>query len=399
MKIKITNIKSIFTFDKDSNSVENLIDKELLIEDGNISSIDKHIPFEGKIVDANNCVLTPGFIDSHTHPIFIGNRANEFNMRCMGRNYNQIAKNGGGINSSVNQFRKSNLDEIYDSSIENINQLLINGSTTVEAKSGYGLSLKDEIKSLEVIRKINDNSPIDVIPTFMGAHAIPKEFSNNKQKYIDLICNEMIPEISEKKLANFCDVFCEKGYFNLEETKSILLAAIKHKMKIKIHADEFSDIGAIGLAAELNATSVEHLMNSSNQSIRILGKSNVIGTLLPATSFFLGGHKYADGRKMVNSGVDIALATDFNPGSSTITSLPMVMLLSMLYCGLTINESFKAVTYNAAKALSLDHKIGMIRKNYKADLLFWDIEELVEIPYWFNSNKLRKIMKDGKFIS
>ena len=399
MKFKITNIKSIFTYNPESKSVESLTNKELLIQDGIIMLIDEFIPFEGKIVDANNYVLTPGFIDSHTHPIFVKNRAAEFNMRCIGKKYNEIAKNGGGINSSVDMFRKSNIDDIYQSSVNNINELTANGSTTIEAKSGYGLTLKDEIRSLEVINKINNNFSVDIVPTFMGAHAIPKEFSNDKQFYIDLICNEMIPLISDKKLANFCDVFCEKGYFDLEDTKNILLSAIKYGMKIKIHADEFLDIGAVDLAIQLDALSVDHLMNSSLESIKKLGNSNVIGTLLPGTSFFLGGAKYANGRKMIDEGVEVALATDFNPGSCTITSLPMVMLLSMLHCGLTIEESFKGVTYNAAKAISFENSIGIVKENYKADLLFWDIEELVEIPYWFNHNKLKKIMKNGEFIN
>lgn len=399
MKSKITNIKSIFTYDLDSDSIINLDNKELLIDNGVIVDIDDKISYDKNIIDANGYTLTPGFIDCHTHPVFIGNRANEFQMRCSGKNYQDIANQGGGINSSVKSLRSAEYADLYNSTIYNIKQLISNGSTTIESKSGYGLSVKDEIKSLKIINEINNSIDANIIPTFMGAHAFPSEYADDHCSYIDLICKQMIPEIKKQNLSSFCDVFCEDGYFDINQTKEILKNAIKHGMKIKIHVDEFVDIGGINLAVEMGAISVDHLMNSNNHSIDILSKSDIVGVLLPGTSFCLGGKKYANGRSMIDSGCKIALATDFNAGSCTITSLPFVMLLSMLHCGLTIDETIVGVTYNAAKALSIENEVGIIKEGYKADILFWDIDKLIEIPYWFGQKRLKKIMINGRVLN
>ena len=398
MKVKIKNIKSIFTYDIESNSIINLGNKEILIDNGVIIKIKDNINYDENIIDANGYAITPGFIDCHTHPIFTSNRAKELEMRCLGKNYQDIANQGGGINSSVKSLRNADYTNLYESSLYNIKQLVSNGSTTIESKTGYGLSIEDEIRSLKIINEINDNIDANIIPTFMGAHAFPPEFSGDHSGYIDLICNEMIPEVKKQNLSLFCDVFCEADYFNIDQTNRILEKAIEYEMRIKIHVDEFKDIGGVKLAVEMGALSVDHLMNSNEDSINILSQSDTIGVLLPGTSFFLGGDKYANGRAMIDKGCRIALATDFNAGSCTITSLPFVMLLSMLHCGLTIDEAILAVTYNAAKALSLENEIGIIKEKYNADLLFWDIDELIEIPYWFNQSKLKKIMINGKIL-
>jgi imidazolonepropionase len=241
---------------------------------------------------------------------------------------------------------------------------------------------------------------IDIIPTFLGAHAVPPEYHNNKSEYINIICNEMIPEIADKKLATFCDVFCEPGYFNIDETKRILNVAKKYNLTPRIHADEFIYSGGSKLAAEINAISADHLMSINDEAIKALSESNTIATLLPGTTFFLGDDNYADGRKMIDNGCSISLASDFNPGTCTIRSLSNIMHLAMQKCGLSLDEAFLGVTYNAAMALGLNEKIGLIKKDYNADLILWELENLSEIPYWFDasSTKIVKIFKNGKDI-
>ena len=400
MKTKIINISKIISWNVDTNSIEIIKDKDILIESGKIISISKDIDSYDKIIDGEKCTITPGFIDTHTHPIFIGNRANEFEMRSQGKTYQEISKMGGGINSSVNSLRNSSEEELYLSSLNNIKPFLSFGTTTLEAKSGYGLSLKDEIKSLKVIKKINDELDIDIIPTFLGAHDFPSEFKNNKKEYIRLICEEMIPQVAEQKLAVFCDVFCEKGYYSVEDARKILETAKQYKLIPRMHADEFLYSGAAELAQEIGAISADHLMAINKDGINALSKSDTIATLLPGTTFFLNKNCYANGRKLIDENIDVSLATDFNPGTCTMRSLSNIMFLAIQNCGLTLEESFLGVTYNAAKALDKKDSLGLIKNGYKADMIFWDIQELDEIPYWFDSfsTKIRKVMKDGRIL-
>ena len=398
MKTKIINISKIYTWNPDSSSVDIFKNHEILIENNEILSINKSINENCNIIDAENCVLTPGFIDSHTHPIFIGNRANEFNMRLNGKSYDDIKKMGGGILSSIKSLRNSSFDELYEYSIKNIKPFINFGTTTMEAKSGYGLSVKDEIKSLKVIQKINEELCLDIIPTFLGAHDIPEEYGLNE--YVDLICEEMIPQIAEQKLAVFCDVFCEEGYFNIKHSKRILETSKKYNLKPRIHADEFNYFGASELAANIGALSADHLMVINDKGINALAKSKTVATILPGTTFFLNKDKYANARKLIDRGCTVALASDFNPGTSTIRSLSNIMFLAMHKCGLTLEESFLGVTYNAAKSLQKEDSLGLIRKRYKADFIFWDINNLEEIPYWFDSSntKILKVVKNGKLL-
>ena len=400
MKTKIINISKIISWNIDTNSIEIIKDKDILIESGKIISISKDIDSYDKIIDGEKCTITPGFIDTHTHPIFIGNRANEFEMRSQGKTYQEISKMGGGINSSVNFLRNSSQEQLYLSSLNNIKPFLSFGTTTLEAKSGYGLSLKDEIKSLKVIKKINDELDIEIIPTFLGAHDFPDEFKNNKKEYVRLICEEMIPQVAEQKLAVFCDVFCEKGYYSVEDSRKILETAKQYKLIPRMHADEFVYSGAAELAQEIGAISADHLMAINEDGINALSKSNTIATLLPGTTFFLNKNCYANGRKLIDKNIDVSLATDFNPGTCTMRSLSNIMFLSIQNCGLTLEESFLGVTYNAAKALDKKDSLGLIKNGYKADMIFWDIQELDEIPYWFDSysTKIRKVMKDGRIL-
>ena len=232
----------------------------------------------------------------------------------------------------------------------------------------------------------------------VGAHALPPEYSENSDRYIDLICNEMIPAVADENLAIYCDIFCEKGYFSIDQSRRVLATGIKYGLKPRLHADEFIDSGAAELASEIGAISADHLMAVSDSGINKMADAGVIATLLPGTTLFLGQHNYADGRKMIDNGLEIAIATDFNPGSSTLNCLPTAMALATLYCGLTIEEAFKAVTFNSAKAINMQDKMGMIKNGYQADLLFWNINSIEEIPYWLGSDRMINIMKKGDFL-
>ena len=399
MLIKINNIKSIITWSNLKKEIVEIKGKDILIKDGLIVDISENIKYNENVINANQNILTPGFVDSHTHPIFAENRAREFEDRCLGKTYKEIADNGGGIISSIKQLRKIDEEELFKNCLKHVNYFLNSGTTTIEAKSGYGLNLNDEIKSLRIIKKLNEDSDLDLVPTFMGAHAFPPEYINNQDKYVDLICNEMIPQVSEEGLAEFCDVFCEVGYFSIKQTKKIFKAAIKYNLKLKIHADEFVDLGAVSLATEMDAISADHLMVTGDKGKSDLANSNTIATLLPGTTFFLGKTTYASGRDLIDRGCQVAIATDFNAGSCTLQSMPNIMFLSMLHCGLTIDEALKACTYNAAKSINRESDRGLIKENYNADILFWDIDNYNEIPYWFGSSRISKIMKNGKLLN
>ncbi len=396
MKTKIINISKIYSWDTDLNCLDVKLNQEILIQNNSIIEINNTISDEvDKVIDAKGCIATPGFIDSHTHPIFIGNRSNEFIMRLYGKSYNDIKESGGGILSSIKNVRQASFEELYLASLDNIKPFINYGTTTLEAKSGYGLTFEDEIKSLKVIDKINKELEIDIIPTFLGAHAIPEEYST--EQYVDIICNEMIPQIANDKLAVFCDVFCEEGYFDIEQSRKILETAKKFGLIPRIHADEFKYFGASKLAAELGAASADHLMVIGNEGMEALAQSDCIATLLPGTTFFLNKDEYANGRRLIDAGCSLALASDFNPGTCTIRSLPNIMLLAMQHCGLTLDEAFLSVTYNAAKSLKRNEDIGLIQEGYNADILLWNINDLREIPYWHDSAniKIDTIIKKG----
>ena len=400
MKTKITNISKIYTWNPDINQLDTISNKDILISDGKIVEISNEINDFDNSIDANNCVITPGFIDSHTHPIFVGNRSKEFILRLNGASYQEIEKMGGGINSSILNLRNASDEELLISSRNNLIPFIENGTTTVEAKSGYGQTVKDEIRSLEVIKKLNDELEIDIIPTFLGAHTLPPEYLNKKDDYVNLICDEMIPEISERKLAKFCDVFCEEGYFNVIDSEKIFNTAKEHGLVPRVHADEFVYSGAAELASKIGAVSADHLMAINDKGLKSLTGSNVVATLLPGTTFFLNIKKYANGRELIDYNIKVALASDFNPGTCTLRSLSNIMLLSILHCGLTIEEAFLGVTYNAACALQLENKVGLIKKNYNADMIFWNINDISEIPYWFDSTtaKINKVVKKGRVV-
>ena len=332
MITKIKNIGSLISWDTNKNkiSINSSSDLEILIQDGLILDIGQSLnDFDiEETINAYGGLITPGFIDCHTHPIFSGNRSHDFKLRTEGKTYQEISKSGGGINSTVNSVRNSSKEQLFNESLNRINLFLKNGTTTIEAKSGYGLTLKDEIKSLEIIKMLNKHSPIDIIPTFMGAHDFPVEYLDSKDKYVDLICNEMIPEVAEKKLAIFCDVFCENGYFTISQSEKILLTGLEYGLIPRLHADEFIDSGAAKLAADIKASSADHLMYASDENLQKMAAQGVVSVLLPGTTFFLGKNKYVNAKRIIDAGGEIAIASDYNPGSCNIQSMPLIILLS-----------------------------------------------------------------------
>ena len=398
MRTKIINIATVSTWSSEKNKLVNYQDVEILIEDSTIIQIDNTVGDAEVEIDADGALITPGFVDSHTHPVFSGNRAGEFGMRVDGKSYEKIASSGGGIISSIKGIREASEDQLFEECLERVNFFLAYGTTTIEAKSGYGLTTDDEIKSLRVIKRLNEKSKLDIVPTFMGAHAIPPEFKDNPSRYVELICEEMIPAVAEEKLAEYCDVFCEEGYFSVIDSRKILETAINYDLKPRLHADEFTDSGAAELAAEVGAVSADHLMAVSDAGIKAMAEKGVIATLLPGTTLFLGKNKYAPGRKMIDSGCELALATDFNPGSCTLQSMPLIISLSNLYCGLTIEEAFKAATWNGARVLNREKELGAVCEGYKADLLFWEMGSIDELPYWMGSDRILNVMKKGKLL-
>tara|TARA_B100000427_G_C15474268_1_gene579981 strand:- start:224 stop:1444 length:1221 start_codon:yes stop_codon:yes gene_type:complete len=404
MITKIKNIGKIVTWDIANNKIKNHQNQklEILIKNNSIFKIGENfnnIAYD-KVIDAKGGLITPGFIDCHTHPIFYGNRSLDFKLRTEGKTYEEISSQGGGIKSSIDSVRESSFNELFKKSSSNIESFIKKGTTTIEAKSGYGLTLKDEIKSLEVIKELNKRSALDIVPTFMGAHDFPPEYANDKEGYVNLICDEMIPEVADKKLALFCDVFCEKGYFNIKQSEKILSAGVKYGLIPRLHADEFIDSDAARLAADMKAVSADHLMFASDENFKKMADSNVMSVILPGTTFFLGKKEYVDANKILDFGGEIAIASDYNPGSCFIQSMPLIMLLSNLYCNLPIDLSFKACTYNAAKVLRKEKEIGLVKEGYNADLLIWNLDSLEAIPYSFDNtdNNILNVIKNGNIV-
>jgi imidazolonepropionase len=349
-----------------------------------------------KVIDAKDKVVLPGFVDCHTHPVFASTREEEFEMRIRGKTYQEIAESGGGIKSSVKNLRSKTKEELIELALPRLDIMLSYGTTTIEAKSGYGLSLEDEIKILEVIKELNKIHPIDLIPTFLGAHEIPEEYKSNRKEYIKSIIEKMIPEVAKRKLAVFCDIFCEKRVFNIEESREILKAAKNHGFKLKLHADQLSALGGSKLAAELGAISADHLEFIDDDGIEKMKEAGVIGVLLPGACFGLGLREYPPARKMIEKGLPVALATDFNPGSSMTESMPMILSLACLMMRMTPAEVIAASTINSAYGVDKGNEIGSIEVGKKADIVIWNVRNYKEIPYHFGVNLVEQVTKDGK---
>jgi len=394
--LKVSDIGELATYDPESGRIYRKTNVDLIVEDGKVAAIGDALPQADRTLDASGRLVTPGFVDPHTHPVFAYPRADEFGMRVSGKSYQQIADAGGGIKASVEALREMPESELKELTVRRLKRFLLMGTTTIEAKSGYGLSIDSELKSLSVLDASAKELPLGIVPTFLGAHDFPAEYVGNKLGYVDLICNEMIPAVAEQGIAEFCDVFCEEGWFDVESSKQILMCGREHDLKLRLHADEFAPSGAAELAAELEVFSADHLMHVSDYGIEQMAEAGVVAVLLPCTTFFLGKGTYAPARKLIDAGVDVALSTDFNPGSSSTQSMPFVMTLACIYLGMTVEESFIAATYTAAKSLGRAETVGALSPGMAADFVVWDLNRLEEIPYHVVANRLSQLYKAGE---
>lgn len=349
------------------------------------------------IIDATNRLVTPGFVDPHTHIIFDGFRENELEMKLAGKTYLEILESGGGILKTVEATRKASLEILIQNGKKILNRMMEYGTTTMETKSGYGLDVENEIKSLLAAKELNLEHPMDVISTFLGAHAVPPEYEGETDDYIELIISEMIPKVAQEELAEFCDVFCEEGIFSVVQTKKILKAAMKYGLKPQIHIDEIVDTNGALLAAELNAVQTGHMLKSNDEGLRAMKKTQTIATLLPGTPFCLMMRDYAPARKIIEYGIPIALATDLNPNCWT-ESMQFIIALACYHMKLSPAEALTAATINAACALQKQEQIGSIEVGKKADLIIFDVPNHNFLPYQFGVNLVSKVIKNGKVV-
>jgi imidazolonepropionase len=346
-------------------------------------------------VDCEGGVLTPGLVDSHTHAVFGRWRADEYALRSRGVPYMEVARRGGGINASVRDLRERSEDELVELTRARLRPMLELGTTTAEVKSGYGLSTEDELKMLRVIRRLDSEGPLELVPTFLGGHEAPPEFAGRRDEYVDLVAEEMIPAVAAEKLARFCDVFMEPGVFNREQSRRILQAGLDYGLVPKIHADELDWSGGAELAGEMGAASADHLGAVSDDGVAALVRSGTVATLLPGTLFFLGRRSYAPARRLIEAGATVALATDFNPGSCATPSLPLIMTVACSQMGMDPLEALVAATRNGARALRLDDGRGTLAFGAPADIVLWDAVDYREIPYRFGVRLARRVWKRG----
>ncbi len=340
----------------------------------------------------------PGFVDAHTHPIFGGTRAIEYDMRCAGKTYQKIAASGGGIAASVRQLRAATVDQLVERAERYFRLFLAHGTTTIEAKTGYGLSADNEWKSLKALELARSRSRLEVIPTFLGAHAIPEEYRQSRTKYVRLLTDEMIPKVAREDLAEFCDVFCDSDYFTVEESRTILQAAKAAGLGLRIHADQLSHSGGAQLAAELRAASADHLECIDANDIKALKRAGTVATLLPATAFNLGLTQYPPARKLVSAGVPVALATNFNPGSCFNLNMQLVLSIACSQMKMTPAEAITAATINGACSLGISARVGSIEEGKQADIVLMDVGDYRELPYFFGVNHCVVVIKKGNVI-
>ncbi len=347
-------------------------------------------------IDAKNRLVTPGFVDSHTHPAFARTRELEFESRSQGKTYQEIAAAGGGIRNSVRDLREIDESTLTQLIFQRFEAILKYGTTTVEAKSGYGLSLESEVKSLTAITQAAAKLPLRVLRTFLGAHEIPDEYQDHRGGYIRLLKDKMIPHIAKSRLAEFCDVFCEDGVYTPEETKTIFRAAQKMNLGLKLHADEFVSTGGAELAVQVGALSADHLMAISEEGISALANSETVATLLPGTTFFLGASRWAPARKLLDAGATIALASDFNPGSNMSHNMAFIMTLAVIYLHLTPLEAWQAATVGGARALGIASEVGSLASGYAADCVIWNCNNYRQVSYYYGVNQLAQVIFGGK---
>ncbi len=374
-------------------------DGGMLIRDDKIDSVGPSTEIEKKargaqIIDAHGKVVLPGFVDAHTHLVFAGNRLDDFERRVRGDTYEQIAKAGGGIWSTVEKTRAASEADLLMQAKKHAGWFLRCGTTTVESKSGYGLSVEDELKILRVMRRLNQETPLEVVPTFLGAHAVPRNM--RADEYVDLVVNEMLPRVTSDGLAEFCDVFCERGYFDIEQSRRILSAAKKLGLKQRIHADQLSNSGAAQLAGELKATTADHLEKTDEQGIAALKSGGVQPVLLPGSVYALGSAHYPRAREMIEAGLAVVIATDFNPGSSPTPAMPMILSLACTQMKMSPAEAISASTINPAHSLGRADQIGSLESGKVANFSMFDCEDYRELAYWFGGPQTHSVYVKGR---
>ena len=385
---------------EEQGKIEILKNAWVLIEDGVIAAVGTGKPEDAEgaeVIDAGGKLVTPGLVDAHTHLIFGGWRQNELGLKLHGATYLEIQNAGGGIQSTTNATRSASKEELRAKAEKALDEMMGFGTTTVEAKSGYGLATEHELKALQVIRELDDRHPMDLVATFMGAHLVPAEYKNDREAYVRLVCEEMMPAVREQGIAKFCDVFCEADTFTVEESRRILEAGLKYGLRPKIHADEIEAIGGSRLAGEIGAISAEHLIVCPPEGIDALAKGGVIACLLPATSFNLGA-VFAPARDMVKAGVPVAMATDFNPGSCPCLNMQFVINLGCLKYKLTPEEVLTAVTLNGAAAIGMADRVGSVETGKQGDLVIWEAPDLDYICYRVGSNLAGTVIKKGAVV-
>jgi imidazolonepropionase len=374
-------------------------DGGMLIRDGKIDIVGPSDEIErqagdAQVVDAKGRVVLPGFVDAHTHLVFAGNRLDDFERRARGESYEQIAAANGGIWSTVEKTRAASDVDLFEQAKKHVRWFLKCGTTTVEAKSGYGLTVNDELEILRTIQRVTQETPLECVPTFLGAHAIPRE--HQTPEYVDLIVNEMLPRVAKDKLAEFCDIFCECGYFDLEQSRKVLTAAKKLGLKLRMHADQLTNSGAAKLAAELGATTADHLEKTDERGIAAMKSANVQPVLLPGSVYALGSTCYPRAREMMEAGLAVVLATDFNPGSAPTPSMPMVLSLACTQMKMSPGETITASTINAAHSLGRGDKIGSLEAGKLANFAIFDCEDYRELAYWFGFSQTHSVYVRGE---
>ncbi|KAB3533510.1 imidazolonepropionase [Alkaliphilus serpentinus] len=391
-------------FGKEMSQLHVIEDGAVVIEDGIIKAVGKTADILAKyhegdyqVVDAKGKAVLPGFVDSHTHLIFGGYRAEEFSWRLKGANYMEIMERGGGILSSVRMTKEASKEELVKTGLKRLDSMLTFGVTTVEGKSGYGLDLETELKQLEAMDEVNKKHPIDVVKTFLGAHAVPVEYKGKEDEFIDYMINEVLPIVAEGNLAEFCDIFCEKKVFSVEQSRRLLTRAKEMGFKLKLHADEIVQLGGAELAAELGAVSADHLLQASDEGLKAMAERGVIATLLPGTAFSLK-ENFARGREMIDNGSAVALATDLNPGSCFTESIPLIIALATLYMKMTTEEAITAFTINGAAALDMADTIGSIDEGKRGDIVILEFPSYHFIPYHIGVSTVEKVIKNGKLV-
>lgn len=374
----------------------------LLVRDGVIQDVGTRAQIESlidantNVVDAGGRVVLPGFVDAHTHPVFAGTRVDEFEERSKGATYQEIAARGGGIQSTVNRTRAASVDELVRAGRRYTEWFLRGGTTTVEAKSGYGLSLEDELKLLRAIKRLNDETSLRYVPTFLGAHSVPPEYRARRDEYVSLIIDEMLPRIAQEKLAEYCDVFCEEKVFTTVESWKILSAARCHGLALRMHADQLSLSGGAKLAAELETVTADHLEHTDAEGIAALKSAGVQPVLLPGSVYSLGSSRYPAAREMIDAGLAVVLATDFNPGSSPTPSMTTVLSLAATHMKMTPAEAVTAATINAAYSLNRGDKLGSLEPGKIADFVIHDCDDYRELAYFFGIEHAWKVFVQGE---